>query len=80
MQFEVSLFVFELQSTEVLEGSSVAIHCDVLPNLQEIRQMEIFLHEEGNIDSCNGEEETRLVSFHLLHEGFLSLDEPQDQL
>jgi hypothetical protein len=42
--------------------------------------MKVFFHIKGNINGSNSEEEISLIVLHLLHQLFIPLDKPENQL
>lgn len=80
MHVLVGLLPVHQQPAEVLQGTAIAVIGGILPRHQEIRQVEILLEVERNIDGGDREEKPGLVPLHLLHETAVSLHEAKDQL
>ena len=80
MDLKVSPLVVDQQPTEILKGTSIAVHVLVLAGHQEVRQVEILLEVEGDVDSSNRKEKARTVLLHHLHQRTVATGEPQNQL
>lgn len=48
--------------------------------LQEVGEMEVLFHEEGDVDGCDRKEEVSGVFLHHTHQLSVFLREAQDQL
>lgn len=67
MDIEVSFLSICQQPAEVFESDAIAIDGCILARNEEVSKVEIFLHEESNIDGSNCEEKPSSILLHLHH-------------
>lgn len=65
MDIEIGLLTVCQKPTEILEGNAIAIDCCILTGNKEVSKVEVFLHEECNIDGRDCEEKSGSILLHL---------------